>query len=627
MAFVMLCRPPNADADDMGKVVLIHRVTKYAARIGMPATPWDDKLFAFVGEVTHQQIMSVEWDQAFFNQVPAQVRVPTNDTAAQLLAQAPAPSHFGPFDANDAGTKLIRTRRTMYVPPAYVGLFLGQELEPVVAYSRLVGVATADGRLDALAPLVDWLALASTHQAQDQGHSVLARNYPSVPLADATLLAHRWSLLTRDLPGLDLSNQNLPGFQQVAIQVGALASEIRQGNQDTRAARAKSAAPKTPDEYFGPRLQVLLRLCQVQSAEQLPPVYSALAASKKKQERSILQHYVDEMTDQLNVFHKVIITPSLAKKLAQIEWPMDDDQNLDHGVHHFHVTYRTPQDQEVLRRLIDSYALVAEHESSATLTDARAFLEADRIDIPKTWSQVRYTLQNMWALSATFLGLAHPNTTAMERALREYQGMEALLETLPPPPGVSMHQLPAYFVRWMQIRWSVWTDMQARSPAAIAPPQYMELFTKVRYNEPWCPHFPPGYLVASTPTPAPAPAPAPTPAPAPAPAPTPAPAPHSDGRSQLGDSSAPSNSRLNNLQWKEQFAPFKAAASRVRDIKARCQQANIALPKGADGRLRCLAFHVKGMCNERCGQRADHKVATAAEDEVLLEWCQQHWNE
>ena len=48
MSFVLLCRDPAADAaTDPGKVVLFHRVSKFAARIGLPPTAWDDSAFAF----------------------------------------------------------------------------------------------------------------------------------------------------------------------------------------------------------------------------------------------------------------------------------------------------------------------------------------------------------------------------------------------------------------------------------------------------------------------------------------------------------------------------------------------------------------------------------------------------
>ena len=66
-------------------------------------------------------------------------------------------------------------------------------------YTRFVGVATADGTLNACAPLVDWLRAAITRQTANDV-SLLETPYPTVPLADAALIDHRWAIASRDLP-------------------------------------------------------------------------------------------------------------------------------------------------------------------------------------------------------------------------------------------------------------------------------------------------------------------------------------------------------------------------------------------------------------------------------------------
>jgi len=108
----------------------------------------------------------------------------------------------------------------------------------------------------------------------------------------------------------------------------------------------------------------------------------------------------------------------------------------------------------------------------------------------------------------------------------------------------------------------------------------------------------------------------PTPAPAAAPAPAPAPGPP-----------APGTARVNNTQFKAIFQPYRDLPTRVRDIKFRLQQNNTPLPTRADGKNRCLAYHVKGICNERCSNAHDHKSASDADDAALLAWCKDHWKE
>ena len=71
-----------------------------------------------------------------------------------------------------------------------------------------------------------------------------------------------------------------------------------------------------PDQYFGPCLSVLLRLCHATTSQMLPPLYHQLANSKKKQERGVIQQHVDDSSDELNIHHRVIVTPNIAKKVA-----------------------------------------------------------------------------------------------------------------------------------------------------------------------------------------------------------------------------------------------------------------------------------------------------------------------
>jgi hypothetical protein len=44
-----------------------------------------------------------------------------------------------------------------------------------------------------------------------------------------------------------------------------------------------------------------------------------------------------------------------------------------------------------------------------------------------------------------------------------------------------------------------------------------------------------------------------------------------------------------------------------------------------DGNAMCLAFHVKGMCNQQCGRNADHVEYNGTEYAPLVEWCTEHY--
>ena len=50
--------------------------------------------------------------------------------------------------------------------------------------------------------------------------------------------------------------------------------------------------------------------------------------------------------------------------------------------------------------------------------------------------------------------------------------------------------VPTLFVRWFQIRLTVWIAAQWRSARAIPTPDFCALFEKIELDEPWEPSLP-----------------------------------------------------------------------------------------------------------------------------------------
>jgi hypothetical protein len=188
--------------NDIGRLFLLHRVAKFHAVVGMPPHQWDNRAFAFKGDLVQGQLPSVDFGSDYLHQIPGQQTVPTSDALTQLLAGDPALDMVGPFANGEAGTELIRTRRCIYVPPRYVTLFLETDLSPREGYERFLAAATANNDVVECAPLLQWLHLALMRTGDGLG-SALVRAPPLVPLADAKLIHHRWSFVIQDLPVLD----------------------------------------------------------------------------------------------------------------------------------------------------------------------------------------------------------------------------------------------------------------------------------------------------------------------------------------------------------------------------------------------------------------------------------------
>ena len=120
---------------------------------------------------------------------------------------------------------------------------------------------------------------------------------PLAPLPNALLLEHRHRLLLGHLPGLDPSINRAAGTR-IADTVGEVAVELRETlleNQRVREGKERKGAA----EYFGANLTHLLNLVQVADAQDLPPVWEALARASKHQQLLVLQRAFDGTAEEM----------------------------------------------------------------------------------------------------------------------------------------------------------------------------------------------------------------------------------------------------------------------------------------------------------------------------------------
>ena len=90
------------------------------------------------------------------NQLRAQLRVATPPAIDTALAGDPNAQLLGPFIDTDADTELIRYRRTCYVPPCYVPLFLAGPLSPRDAWIIVKSQIDTDNNAVSCSALVDY---------------------------------------------------------------------------------------------------------------------------------------------------------------------------------------------------------------------------------------------------------------------------------------------------------------------------------------------------------------------------------------------------------------------------------------------------------------------------------------
>jgi len=108
ISFLMLCcDKANAAGNDPGLVRVFHRAAMYFPNMGRES-PWDNRTFAFVGDLVGQQIQTVMLPLDIFHQV-AIFTIPNELNLPALFAADPNAELVGPFANNDPDTNPLRT--------------------------------------------------------------------------------------------------------------------------------------------------------------------------------------------------------------------------------------------------------------------------------------------------------------------------------------------------------------------------------------------------------------------------------------------------------------------------------------------------------------------------------------
>ena len=118
--------------------------------------------------------------------------------------------------------------------------------------------------------------------------------------------------------------------------------------------------------------------CLVNSPDKLPPVYSVLANCKSKDFLQTMQDTIESAAEEdLQLGQLLVMTPALSKKIINVAWAMVSVDNLESGIHHFHVVQQSPEGMAAARHLVRTFELL--HTEG---TRSLFLLDAERRDIP-----------------------------------------------------------------------------------------------------------------------------------------------------------------------------------------------------------------------------------------------------
>ena len=642
---VLLVRPATAAAGDPGTIQGFHRTVRYAAGLG-GATPFDNVGYAFLGDVHNGQLPhTVVWSDSYFNQV-GDTQVPTSAYMDQLLAADPALQQVGPFAAGTADTEVVNTRYCMFIPNPYLTMLLDDCLTPREAWMQLRGAMVADGNVAACQPLIDWLRVALTTRTAN-AVTPLHRGVPAAQavanLAEANAFqAFRTGILERDHPNLR-TNQVTQGAQLVAQGLTDIAEQTRLQREADEARRLRDTN-KTPGDLFPSGLERLMRWCQAATEADLPAIYTLAARHKKGERRKVLQDAVHDALETLGYHHDFPLSTKLSNKVFDLEWSSRLLDDLGLGLSIFTLGWVVDETAEVQKLRNAQADALYRGDAAPSLADTEAILDgSDDVHIPHTLAQLRYGVEQSHAMWYVLLGPGHPLVSEHSDYRRVLIEREMELAREVPRNPAHRFLVPALLARRMQVDVNVWLQDQTRTNRLVGVPTLSDVFGEIKRKRDWAPDLPAAYFQTTPPahisdtesvmsggsaltgwslgTGA---------------APPTLPTLPTQGSGTPGGQStggAPTNgapppatqSVVLNQHPNDAFRPFKEMGLATKAVKQRCRDNNIAWPKNSRNQRFCLSFHIKGMCNTRCGNATDHHQHTPEEDANLIAWCTEHY--
>jgi len=598
-----------------GRLHIYLQADKFHARMGLPATPWDDLIFAQKGDLHRNQAVIIEWKADYFRQLTQQLLVPTTVTIDTTLAAQPELELLGPYAQAEGGTELIKVRRTCFVPPRYVPLFLGEPLTPRDAWDRVRGQIALEGQEVACHALVKYLQAALTRPADGADPFLALTDPPTAPLADGLLLDHRQRVLEEDFPQL---NQQLAGAHQdqVAASLGELVRDNRRARELDRADKEK-AKYKDPQDLLGEAgLQKLLRWSHVETSAELQAIWRDLANAKKAQQLAVLQWAVDKAKEEVGEPElQFLVTPAHLEMVKNLRFTMLTPNHAATGMQPFQFPEEALEGATAAQSM---YEALYAGMSAPPMADLATIMQA-KPGAPRAIYQARHQVRRVGILLGVLLGEDHRLTQAYDQFYQRFLSMEAELHRYQQGQVTTQDQLlfPTKILKRNAIDLSYWFEMQAHTPAIRTPPRFEQLFEDVKQElTTWEPQMAASFLrelkLDGLGTMQQVPNVTPTP--------TPRPAPDGGPSKPPGDDATASNPYF----WEATFGTYRKLTSvKTRAIRRKIVEKLLpVLPLSkVDGQPMCLAWHSKGQCNVRCPRAADHVAYTHSELGPLAAWC------
>jgi len=576
---------------------------------------WDNQVFGFGTDLNPgNQITSVTWPPDAFNLTSATALALDAASMTPAWAAAPLSQSLGPFLAADANVVVTRTRFFMAVPHDYVPLVIGATLTPRELWVRLYTAIQSDNRLVACAPLIDWMRVAGTLQADPDptaaAESAALHTALVAPVPDALLSQHRWNFVTADMP--ELAGSTRTQEQALMHAVAAMQQSNAAASAAAQLDRAASRAPKLPSTKYPATIGGLMQVCGVATEGALPDLWHQLANAAKHETRGVAVAAMRDRARQPTAATSMVpvVTKEVLERFTQQTLAAESPDALEEGLQFYLFALGAEDHQAETRIRNQLYDLVQSGSAAPSVSDSRE-LSSSKVVIPTDNFGLTTAMQLYSIALDVYLGVPHAFAEYYRTWLRDQwaplqQELGRYISQVFQGDAATAY---ARFGRWISLRVNEYLVRLSRRGATTPLPDLDKFATLISTRENPFPPIPERYMAAVPPTPK---------------LPAPPALPRSTGTgsgtgSAAGDTpgAARSNERAENLRPSQEVkTAFTAVGLRTRALIALLRP-----PMGQHSHEICPSYHGIGGCYTGCGCHKSHRPLSAEDKTKFLAYC------
>ena len=416
------------------------------------------------------------------------VTVPTLGEVNNQWAAAAGADCLGPFNAGDPDTEQVRTRGATLLPQVYIRRVLGRTFTPHTFWDEvIVNGVLADNKAVEYESFLTWARVACVYPGLDANNApqppIATHNAFgtwTAPLSDDALRERVWSEVQNDLPGLLVAHLGVT--QQILQQTELMRQATENQTTAAAAARAAAAAPKTIHQKFPELTDTLLRYCEVNHEDNLPPFWARFANTAKSEVLQLLTTFVDRRATSVESTRLApVITPELVEVVRRLSFGADMD-DLVKGLSVFLiVTRNNPQAATEAETRATAYTLTIGQHAAPSLIDI-ATLVPNSAHMPRTLLQCMSQYKAYSVLLDVLLGPDHRVLVAFRQLVTQLDSLQGTLENSLGSVAQTCAMLP-HLLRHTHLVMCGYFNEAALAGTAATLPMLMELPRIVRMQQ------------------------------------------------------------------------------------------------------------------------------------------------